>query len=62
MARNASTRCARPKLVHQFLIALTGTDPLVWRRIGGAYDANAFDPRAVVFDDPVKRFKKAFKS
>ena len=22
-----------PKLVHQFLIVLTGTDPLVWRRI-----------------------------
>ena len=29
---------------------------------GGAYDADAFDPRAVVFDDPRKRFKKAFKS
>ena len=23
----------RPKLVHQFLIVLSGTDPLVWRRI-----------------------------
>jgi hypothetical protein len=23
----------RPKLVHQFLVALSGTDPLVWRRI-----------------------------
>ncbi len=23
----------RPRLVHQFLIVLTGTDPLVWRRI-----------------------------
>ena len=23
----------RPKLVHQFLVVLSGTDPLVWRRI-----------------------------
>jgi hypothetical protein len=30
--------------------------------VGGGYDADAFDPRAVVFDDPRKRFKKAFKS
>ena len=29
----ATTRRARPKLVHQFLIVLTGTDPLVWRRL-----------------------------
>jgi len=26
-------RSTRPKLVHQFLIVLSGTDPLVWRRI-----------------------------
>lgn len=26
-------RRSRPKLVHQFLIVLTGTDPVVWRRI-----------------------------
>ena len=24
---------ARPKLVHQFLVILSGADPLVWRRI-----------------------------
>ena len=29
----AVKRSARPKLVHQFLIVLSGTDPLVWRRI-----------------------------
>jgi len=28
---------------------------------GGAYDADAFDPSAVVFDDPRKRWKKAFE-
>ncbi len=26
-------RSTRPKLVHQFLIVLSGTDPLVWRRL-----------------------------
>jgi len=98
MAPLAAKSRTPPKLVHQFLIALSGTDPLVWRRIqvperysfwdlhgyaeflqiiadrrhpehrsmiewvGGAYDADAFDPRGVVFDDPRKRFKKAFKS
>lgn len=31
--RKAVTRIARPKLVHQFLIVLRGTEPLVWRRI-----------------------------
>jgi len=29
----AAKRTARPKLVHQFLIVLGGTEPLVWRRI-----------------------------
>jgi hypothetical protein len=28
---------------------------------GGAYDADAFDPSAVVFDNPRKRWKKAFE-
>ena len=28
-----ATRKTRPKLVHQFLVVLSGTDPLVWRRI-----------------------------
>ena len=31
--RKQATRRPRPKLVHQFLIVLTGVDPLVWRRI-----------------------------
>ena len=26
-------KAKRPKLVHQFLVVLSGTDPLVWRRI-----------------------------
>jgi len=26
-------RTDRPKLVHQFLVVLSGTEPLVWRRI-----------------------------
>ena len=29
----STKRSTRPKLVHQFLIVLTGTDPLVWRRL-----------------------------
>ena len=33
MPRKPTTRRPRPKLVHQFLIVLTGIDPLVWRRI-----------------------------
>lgn len=31
--RRVSTRLPRPKLLHQFLIVLSGTNPLVWRRI-----------------------------
>jgi len=31
--RKAAARRAPPKFVHQFLIVLTGIDPLVWRRI-----------------------------
>jgi hypothetical protein len=27
---------------------------------GGAFDPDAFDPAAVKFDDPKKRWKKAF--
>jgi hypothetical protein len=27
---------------------------------GGAYDADAFNPEAVVFENPRKRWKKAF--
>lgn len=28
---------------------------------GGAYDPSAFDPETIVFDDPRKRWKKAFE-
>lgn len=28
---------------------------------GGAYDPNVFEPDPVVFDDPRKRWKKAFE-
>ena len=31
--RKQAKRTPRPKLVHQFLVVLSGTDPLVWRRI-----------------------------
>lgn len=31
--KRAAKRPVRPALVHQFLLALSGTDPLVWRRI-----------------------------
>jgi hypothetical protein len=31
--RGTAGKRSRPKQVHQFLIVLTGTDPLVWRRI-----------------------------
>ena len=33
MSRTSPRRRTQPKLVHQFLIVLTGTEPLVWRRI-----------------------------
>ena len=33
ISRKAAVRGTRPTLVHQFLIALTGIDPLVWRRV-----------------------------
>ena len=61
---------ARSKLVHQFLVVLSGTDPIVWRHpehesmlqwAGGSYEPNVFDPKAIVFDDPRKRWKKAFE-
>jgi hypothetical protein len=32
---------------------------LAWA--GGSYDPNAFEPTAVVFDDPIKRWKTAFE-
>ena len=31
--RKPTKRTARPKIVHQFLVVLSGTNPLVWRRI-----------------------------
>jgi pRiA4b ORF-3-like protein len=31
--RKSAARTKRPTLVHQFLVVLSGTDPLVWRRI-----------------------------
>ena len=31
--RRPAAASKRPKLVHQFLIVLSGTEPLVWRRI-----------------------------
>ena len=49
----------------EFLEAITDADHpehasmIQWS--GGAYDPNAFDPEAVVFDDPRKRWKKAFE-
>jgi hypothetical protein len=33
MKKKASTRRLKPEVVHQFLVVLTGTKPLVWRRI-----------------------------
>lgn len=48
----------------EFLEAITDAEHpehasmLQWS--GSAYDPNAFDPGAVVFDDPRKRWKKAF--
>lgn len=30
------------------------------RWVGGRYDPDEFDPNAVTFDDPRKRWKKAF--
>jgi hypothetical protein len=31
------------------------------KRAGGQFDGEAFDPAAVKFDDPKKRWKKAFE-
>jgi hypothetical protein len=33
IGRKSTKRSTRPKLVHQFLVVLSGTDPLVWRRL-----------------------------
>ena len=35
------------------------TSSLVW--VGGSFDAEAFDPSAVVFEDPAERWKVAFE-
>jgi hypothetical protein len=106
--KKASSRRQKPEIVHQFLVALTGTDPLVWRRIqgperysfwelhvaiqdatgwqdyhlhefrlldeaapdheeherltwaSGEFDPEAFDPAAVIFEDPQRRWRNAF--
>jgi len=31
--KKSTARIGRPEVVHQFLVVLSGTDPLVWRRI-----------------------------
>jgi hypothetical protein len=31
--KKSTKRRGKPDFVHQFLVTLTGTDPLVWRRI-----------------------------
>jgi hypothetical protein len=40
----------RPKLVHQFLIVLTGTDPVVWRRIQVPEDYSFWDLHVAIQD------------
>ena len=49
----------------EFLEAMSDPDhpehASMLQRSGGAYDQNAFDPRAVVFDDPRKRWKRALE-
>ena len=43
-------RNARPKLVHQFLIVLSGTDPLVWRRLQVPERYSFWDPHVAIQD------------
>jgi hypothetical protein len=49
----------------EFLQAISDPDhpehASMLRWSGGAYDPDIFDPEAVVFDDPRKRWKKAFE-
>ena len=44
--RKSATPRGRPKAVHQFLIVLSGTDPLVWRRI---QVPESYDEKLVAF-------------
>ena len=42
--RKSAAPRGRPKVVHQFLIVLSGTDPLVWRRIQVPEAYSFWDP------------------
>ena len=48
----AAKRTARPTLVHQFLIVLSGTDPLVWRRIQVPEKGRCPHTGAIIFAAP----------
>jgi len=45
-----STRTPRPKLLHQFLIVLSGTNPLVWRRIQVPWRYSFWDLHVAIQD------------
>jgi hypothetical protein len=46
----AAKRHTRPKAVHQFLIVLNGSDPLVWRRIQVPEDYSFWDLHVAIQD------------
>jgi hypothetical protein len=48
--RRAARRSSRPQGVHQFLIVLNGTDPLVWRRIQVTGDYSFWDLHVAIQD------------
>lgn len=48
--RKSAKRSARPELVHRFLIVLTGTDPVIWRRIEVAETYSFWDLHVAIQD------------
>jgi len=46
----APRRRARPEWVHQFLVVLTGTDPLIWRRIQVPLEYSFWDLHVAIQD------------
>jgi hypothetical protein len=50
LAARACPSPARPEWVHQFLVVLTGTDPLIWRRIQVPLDHSFWDLHVAIQD------------
>ena len=48
--RRTAAKRSRPELVHQFLVVLSGSDPLVWRRIQVPEDYSFWDLHVAIQD------------